>query len=36
MLYHKRTKTIVKWLWIGLSVLIIFSLIFTYSGTPAF
>lgn len=31
MLFHKRTKTIVKWVWIVLSILIIISMIATFS-----
>lgn len=32
MLYHKRTKTIMKWMWIGISIVIIISMVFAYSG----
>lgn len=32
MLYHKRTKTIMKWMWIAISVIIIISMVFAYSG----
>lgn len=36
MLYHRRTKTIIKWLWIALSILIILSMVFAYSGGAIF
>jgi hypothetical protein len=32
MLFHKRTKSIVKWLWIVISILIIISMVFTFSA----
>lgn len=32
MLFHKRTKAIIKWVWAGLAVLIALSMIFAYSG----
>jgi hypothetical protein len=32
MLFHKRTKTIVKWLWALVSILIIISMVFTFSS----
>lgn len=35
MLYHKRTKTVIKAIWITLSVLIVLSMIFAYSGGSA-
>lgn len=35
MLYHRRTKTIVKWLWIVLSIVIIISMVFAFSGGPS-
>jgi hypothetical protein len=36
MLYHKRTKAVIKWVWIVLSVFIIASMIFLYSGGASF
>lgn len=31
-LYHKRTKTAIKWAWIVVSTIIIVSMVFTYSN----
>ena len=31
-LYHKRTKTAIKWVWVAIALVIIVSMIFTYSG----
>lgn len=31
-LFHKRTKSTIKWIWIGLAVIIIISMVFAYSG----
>ena len=36
MLFHHRTKTVLKWIWIALSVLIILSMVFAYSGGAIF
>lgn len=32
MLFHKRTKTVIKYVWGGIAVLIILSMVFAYSG----
>lgn len=32
MLFHKRTKSIVKWIWIVISAIIIVSMVFTFSS----
>jgi hypothetical protein len=31
-LYNKRTKGIIKWVWVVFAILIIVSMIFAYSG----
>ncbi len=31
-LYHKHTKSVVKWVWGVIAVVIILSMILTYSG----
>lgn len=31
-LYHRRTKTAIKWIWGVIAILIILSMIFAYSG----
>ena len=31
-LFDKRTKSAIKWVWVGLAILIIVSMIFAYSG----
>lgn len=31
-LFHKRTKTVIKWIWAVIAVAIIISMIFAYSG----
>lgn len=31
-LYHRRTKTAIKWIWIVIASLIIVSMVFAYSG----
>ena len=36
MLYHKRTKAVIKWTWVVLSLLIIISMVFVYSGGSSF
>lgn len=36
MLYHKRTKAVIKWVWTVLSVVIIISMVFFYSGGSLF
>ena len=33
-LYHKRTKTAMKWAWVLIALVIIISMILTYSGGP--
>lgn len=32
MLFHKRTKSVFKWVWVVVATLIILSMVFTYSG----
>src|SRR3989344_1602413 len=32
MLYHRRTKAVIKWVWIALSIVMIISMVFVYSG----
>ena len=34
-LYHKRTKTAIKWAWVIIALVITASMILTYSGGPA-
>lgn len=34
-LFHKRTQKAIKWVWIGIAVLIILSMVFAYSGGPS-
>jgi hypothetical protein len=31
-LYHKRTKSVIKWAWIVIVLVIIASMVLTYSG----
>lgn len=31
-LYHKHTKTAIKWVWAIIAVLIVVSMVLTYSG----
>ncbi len=31
-LFHKRTKTTIKWIWGVLAIIIIISMVFAYSG----
>jgi len=31
-LFHKKTKTIIKWIWAVIAVIIILSMVFAYSG----
>lgn len=31
-LFHKKTKTLIKWIWAVIAVLIILSMVFVYSG----
>jgi len=31
-LFHKKTKTAIKWIWGGIAILIILSMVFAYSG----
>jgi len=31
-LFHKRTKSTIKWIWIVIAILIIISMVFAYSG----
>jgi hypothetical protein len=31
-LFHKNTKATIKWVWIVIAVIIIFSMVFAYSG----
>jgi hypothetical protein len=31
-LYHKKTKTAIKWIWGGLAIIIAISMIFAFSG----
>ncbi len=35
-LYHKRTKTAIKWIWAIIAVVIAISMIFAYSGGLGF
>lgn len=35
ILFSKKTKTAIKWIWIVIAVLIIISMIFAYSGGTA-
>ncbi len=32
LLFHKKTKTVIKWIWGVLAVLIAISMLFAYSG----
>lgn len=32
MLFHKRTKSAIKWIWGTIAILIILSMVFAYSG----
>lgn len=32
ILFHKRTKTAIKWIWIVIATVIIVSMVFAYSG----
>ncbi len=31
-LYHKRTKTFIKWAWGAIAIIIVISMVFAYSG----
>jgi len=31
-LFHKKTKTVIKWLWSFIAIIIAISMIFAYSG----
>lgn len=32
-LFHKKTKSVIKWLWGGIAILIALSMILAYAGT---
>jgi uncharacterized membrane protein SpoIIM required for sporulation len=34
-LFHKNTQKAIRWIWGGIAILIVVSMVLTYSGGPA-